>query len=273
MPNIHFYKMEGAGNDFIIIDNFEYGFSLEEIIQMTPKLCHRKFGVGADGLMALERPNKKGVDYTMVYRNADGSDAGMCGNGSRCLAVFASNRGFGRKMRFNVHDALYEASVDGEYAEITFPDVSSPHSINVDGQDLIQVYTGTEHVVRLSKKDELQDEDGLHSLGSSIRRKDEFLPNGTNVNFVYKQGEHDIHLQTYEKGVEGLTLACGTGAIASAIAAHHLAKEKDQSDYYKIKVKGGNLGVSFEFKHKSKTYKNVILKGPASFVFEGDVQI
>jgi diaminopimelate epimerase len=272
MPEVHFFKMQGAGNDFIVIDNFHYGLKLQQIIDAAPRLCNRRFGIGADGIMLLEKPQKPSVDFTMVYRNADGSDAGMCGNGSRCLAVFAARKGLGKKLRFNVHDATYEAEVDGDYAEISFPDVEAPIPVQSGDYQLLQVYTGTEHVVLLSEKQLLEDEEELHRRGIEIRTDSQFLPNGTNVNFLYRRHHDELKLQTFEKGVEGLTLACGTGAIASAVAAHH-AYEKDRHQEYKIKVKGGNLRVSFNFDAKKNRYRKVVLKGPASIVFDGHVQI
>ena len=270
---IHFHKMEGAGNDFIVIDNFEYNFSIEQIISMAPSLCDRKFGIGADGIMALHPPQQDGLDYTMIYRNADGSDAGMCGNGSRCLAVFAANKGLGTSLSFNVHDAIYKAEVNGEYASISFPDVQQPKQISVQQQDLIQVFTGTEHVVSMDTAELLENENELRKKGKSIRLDDTFSPNGTNVNFVCSHSDSKIQLQTFEKGVEDLTLACGTGAIAAAISSHHLHTPNSSSGDYTVQVKGGVLGISFNYDEQSKTYTNVYLNGPGTFVFEGYVEV
>lgn len=275
MTEIRFYKMEGAGNDFVVIDNRETQCSLDEIISFTPKLCDRRFGIGADGLLVLEHPQIEGVDYTMLYRNADGSDAGMCGNGSRCLALFAATHGFDTIQSFNVHHSNYEAEVDidSSTVSVSFPDVALPKIIQVDNQDLIQVYTGTEHVVQFVHKVYLNDETELVRTGSIIRNDKLLNPPGSNVNFVCSTGEQRIDLQTYERGVEGLTLACGTGAIASAIATHFHQETKSADFDYSINVKGGTLRVSFTFNQRERIYQNINLIGPATFVFEGKINV
>ena len=275
MTGIKFYKMEGAGNDFVIIDNRKTQFSLDEIIAFTPKLCDRRFGIGADGLIALENPQIDKVDYTMLYRNADGSDAGMCGNGSRCLALFATTHGFGTSLTFNVHDSIYSAEVDlnEQIVAVSFPDVQSPDSIQVKGNDLIQVYTGTEHVVKFVAANQLEDEELLIREGSEIRYDKSLNPPGTNVNFVCSRDNQSIELQTYERGVENLTLACGTGAIASAIATHFVLKPEGKLFNYSIKVKGGMLHVPFTFDEANAMYLNVKLVGAATFVFEGKIDV
>ena len=275
MREIRFFKMEGAGNDFVVIDNRETNFSLDEIIAFTPKLCDRKFGVGSDGLLALQNPQIEGVDYTMTYRNADGSDAGMCGNGSRCLALFAATHGFDTNQTFNVHNSIYKAKVDLHSNSVTvdFPDVSIPDNIQIENHSLVQVYTGTEHVVRFINSKELKNESGLVNTGSMIRNHDSLNPPGSNVNFVCKIKQFFLELQTYERGVENLTLACGTGAIASAIAEHYSSSQKLQTANYTIKVKGGELNVSFRYSELQEKYLDVKLSGPANFVFEGKINV
>lgn len=275
MADIVFYKMEGAGNDFVVIDNRETLFSLDDIVAFTPQLCDRRFGIGADGLLVLEHPQIEDVDYTMLYRNADGSDAGMCGNGSRCLALFAATHGFDTSQRFNVHQSIYEAEIDNDTSSVSvsFPDVELPKSVLVNNQDLVQVYTGTEHVVQFVHQKYLHDEKELTRVGSIIRNDTLLNPPGSNVNFVCSTGEQVIDLQTYERGVEGLTLACGTGAIASAIATHFHQDSKKREFDYSIKVKGGTLRVSFTFNQKEKNYQNIKLIGPATFVFEGKINV
>lgn len=275
MTGIKFYKMEGAGNDFVVIDNRELGFSLEEIISYTPKICDRKFGVGADGLLALENAQLPNVDYTMLYRNADGSDAGMCGNGSRCLTLFAATHGFETSQTFNVHDSIYKAEVDleSQSVSVSFPDVESPQNIILNGNDLVKIYTGTEHVVKFVSAVQLENEEVLIHEGSSLRYDDSLNPPGTNVNFVCSKNNQELELQTYERGVENLTLACGTGAIASAIATHSVMKPEGVNFEYTIKVKGGVLRVPFTFNKEKALYKNIKLIGPATFVFEGKINV
>ncbi len=177
---INFDKMEGAGNDFIVIDNRSNRFSLEEIITLTPKLCDRKFGIGADGVLVLENPKIPNVDYTMIYRNADGSDAGMCGNGSRCLALFAVTKGFNKQHSFNVHNAVYSAEVEitKQTVQVSFPDVEDPTEFTVLGHNLSQVYPETEHIVKFVTSEVLQNEDLLLNEGSSIRWDSTLNPPG-----------------------------------------------------------------------------------------------
>ncbi len=275
MARIKFHKMEGTGNDFVVIDNRDTKFTLDEIIAFTPKLCDRKFGIGADGLIALELPQRRGIDYTMTYRNADGSDAGMCGNGGRCLALFAASNGYALSQTFNVHNAVYKAEVDLEHnsVSVSFPDVNMPKEIELQQEPLIQLYTGTEHIVKFVDPEQLKLEKELIKKGSAIRHHNSFNPPGTNVNFICAKNGNTIHLQTYERGVENLTLACGTGAIASAIATHFKSKNKANDFEYEILVAGGTLTVSFSFNAASEKYTNIKLMGPAAFVFEGEIDV
>lgn len=279
MSSLQFYKMEGAGNDFVVFDNRDAGLSLEEIIAVTPDLCDRRFGIGADGVLVLEAPQKEDVDYTMIYRNADGSDAGMCGNGSRCLAMFAAHHGFGNKQIFNVHDAIYTAEVDKieQEVSVSFPDVMAPKKLQIDKKKYLQVYTGTEHIVSFEELDRLEEEESLVDEGRFIRTHPLLDPPGTNVNFVCIDEPQSIYLQTYERGVEDLTLACGTGALASAIGTHFIESglediEIDEYEYT-VNVKGGILTVSFRFDEESNTYTQLILAGPAHFVFQGTIDL
>ncbi|MFA5669279.1 MAG: diaminopimelate epimerase [Balneolaceae bacterium] len=275
MATISFTKMEGAGNDFIVIDNRAGLFTLAEIIEFTPKLCHRKFGIGADGILVLDNAQLPEVDYTMTYRNADGSDAGMCGNGSRCLALYAFVKGFNAKQLFNVHDKIYSALVNEAEStvKVSFPAVKAPKSLSILAQNYTQVYTGTEHLVQFVEKDILENEKLLFERGHSLRWHPELNPPGTNVNFVWATSDSHIHLETYERGVENLTLACGTGAIASAIATHHNKNLAGGWFDFQISVKGGDLKVSFEYDASSSEYNNVSLGGPAHFVFEGTIDV
>ncbi len=273
MMELNFYKMEGAGNDFVVIDNRELGLSLEEIISITPQLCDRKFGVGADGLLSLENPSLPNVDYTMLYRNADGSDAGMCGNGSRCLALFAANQGFNKDQRFNVHDAVYEATVDSnmEQVSVSFPDVIAPKKLKINKKNYLQVYTGTEHIVSFEEIEQLEIEEELVEEGSFIRNHPILNPPGTNVNFVCSNEDASLYLQTYERGVEDLTLACGTGAIASAIGTHFVESGDNGEFTFEVIVKGGTLSVQFSFDESTNTYTQIKLIGPARFVYSGTI--
>ena len=275
MKTLKFHKMQGTGNDFVVLDNRNLKLSENEIIRLTPQLCDRKYGIGADGLLQLEISQKKGVDFTMIYRNADGSDAGMCGNGARCLAMFAAHHGFKDRVSFNVHNAVYKATINKaeELVIVHFPDIEPPNWIEIDNHKLIQVYPNTEHVVCLTAKHALEEEQDLIDLGTTIRNADVLKPQGTNVNFVHIQQDNSILLQTYERGVENLTLACGTGAIASAIAVHFVSGSEAGESSIAVLVKGGELEVNFTFDSEFNSYKNVTLKGPARFVYEGTIHI
>ncbi|MBO6586707.1 MAG: diaminopimelate epimerase [Gracilimonas sp.] len=270
MKEITFHKMQGAGNDFVVIDNRKYGFALDQIIKITPKLCDRKFGIGGDGILVLQPAQKAEVDFTMIYRNADGSDAGMCGNGARCLVMFAFKNGFNATQTFNVHDNVYEAEVHADNSvSIHFPVHVQPERRTLNGYDLIKADAATEHLVTFIPQEKLEDEKELVSIGSELRYHPEVNPPGSNVNFVCAEDGESIHLQTYERGVEGLTLACGTGALASAIATHFHKQQQEKHATYTVKVKGGTLKASFDFNPDTTTYHQLILTGPAHFVFEG----
>src|SRR5699024_9939566 len=146
--HISFTKMQGAGNDFVVLNNLDRKFTRQELIELTPRLCDRKFGIGSDGLLALFPPEDEKDDYTMFYRNPDGSDAGMCGNGARCLALFAHTFGFDERQTFSVHDARYKAEItDSQSVRIHFPGETSIRQINLDDQAILKMHTGTEHIV------------------------------------------------------------------------------------------------------------------------------
>ncbi|RNC85590.1 MAG: diaminopimelate epimerase [Balneola sp.] len=275
MMELEFYKMEGAGNDFVVLDNRKLGLPLEEIIALSPQLCDRKFGIGADGLLALENSSLPDVDYTMIYRNADGSDAGMCGNGSRCLALFAAHNGFNKEQTFNVHEAIYKATVDieQEQVSVSFPDVIAPKKLNINKKNYLQVYTGTEHIISFEDLDRLEIEDELVEEGRFIRNHPVLNPPGTNVNFVCPNEDDSMYVQTYERGVEDLTLACGTGAIASAIGTHFMQEYNTGEFSFEVIVKGGTLSVHFSFDEATNTYSNIKLNGPARFVYAGIINL
>lgn len=269
---LKFTKMQGAGNDFVVFDNREYGLLLDEIISITPRLCHRRFGVGADGVLVLQPVDK--ADYRMIYRNADGSDAGMCGNGARCLASFAVRAGFERKLNFLVHGLNYKATVEEgeEFVHVEFPiDTVAGEPLNFFGRESLYVYSGTEHVVSWTEPELLENEDLLREQGSEIRYLKELFPRGTNVNFIHAESEEGpIIMKTYERGVEDLTLACGTGALASAVSHHSKTSRKSTGRYsYDVHCSGGLLKTSFAYDAESGLYNHLSLSGPVAFVFDG----
>lgn len=265
--------MEGAGNDFIVVDNRRNLLSLDEWIEATPKLCDRKFGIGADGLLLLNAPEMEGVDYTMIYRNADGSDAGMCGNGGRCIARFAAENGFPNQHQFNVHENIYTADVAENEVSIHFPISVQPNKITIGGVNYIKADAATEHLICFASLRQLKEEDELREKGRTIRMDKNVNPPGSNVNFVYAEKQDKIQVQTYERGVEDLTLACGTGALASAIATHFSYKKKPTHAEIMVQMKGGTLKASFDFDSQQYSYHNLILTGPANFVFKGSINI
>lgn len=273
---IEFTKMQAAGNDFILINNLDENLAPQKIINLAPELCDRHFGIGADGIIALQPPEIEDGDYTMFFRNADGSDAGMCGNGARCLALFAKQQGINNEnLKFNVHDKTYKASFAGEnQVEILFPVEVQVIEVQVDGETVFKTYTGTEHIVKQLPAKDLKNDELLVSQGSMLRNHAEFSPPGTNVNFIHGLSKNTLFLRTYERGVEGLTLACGTGAVASAIVWHYLqnkSKEKHHSTI--IQADGGTIQVGFNYNINDKKYSKITLSGEANFVFEGKYEI
>jgi|SRR5699024_6783671 len=270
ISTIPFKKMQGAGNDFVVLNNFDQKFSRPKLIELTPKICQRKFGVGSDGLLALDPPENKGDDYYMFYRNPDGSEAGMCGNGARCLAVFAYMNGFDKQQRFSINDTQYQASIeDRQTVRIKFPLSTAVEELEIEGQSMLQVYAGTEHIALSVARETLEKEKQLIQQGRKLRYHEAFKPKGTNVNFLFGIDKRNLQLQTYERGVENMTLACGTGAIASALAWHHLQVGEPGPSPFTVSVKGGELRVYFTFDAHNQRYEDIALEGPAQTVFEG----
>jgi diaminopimelate epimerase len=264
-----FTKMQGAGNDFVLFDNRTMKLNEEELSALAPSVCNRKFGVGADGIIALQFDETKQADLVMLYKNPDGSDAGMCGNGARCFALFAVTLGAPEQFSFRVHDKVYKADVEDERAIIEFPLETQVIEQSVADEAVLNVYTNTEHIVCPVQIRQLDSETELIQRGRHLRNHQDFSPKGTNVNFVAGIDKQKLSLQTYERGVENLTLACGTGAIASALGWHHLQQEPGGDFSYTVNVKGGTLLVHFSFSEENRSYQNIKLEGPAAFVFEG----
>jgi len=258
---IAFSKYEGAGNDFIVIDNRRGLFDPDP--RRIAALCDRHFGIGADGLMTLSGSDG-GYDCSMRYYNADGSPGEMCGNGARCFALFAEHSGIGgREKRFEASDGPHTALVrqtDGRSGEVEVGmiDVASI----VDGGGGWSLNTGVPHYVEFV--DDLATID-VAERGRPIRHDTARFPSGTNVDFVRIEGLGLLRMRTYERGVENETLACGTGATAAAIVANH-ALQPDVGDF-RIIVPGGTLRVNFV--RTGDRYTNIRLTGPARRVFEG----
>ncbi len=255
---IHFYKYQGTGNDFIMIDNRNSTFPKNDV-KLINKLCDRRFGIGADGLILLE--SSKINDFKMVYFNADGNESTMCGNGGRCIVAFAKKLSIIEdETTFNAIDGLHYASIKNNVVNLQMIDIET---INVFENHLF-LNTGSPHHV--SFNDSITNIN-IKELGAKIRYGAPYFKEGTNVNFAEQISDNSFKVRTYERGVEDETLACGTGVTAVAIAANKSNKTKANS--INIEVLGGNLEVSF--KREGNSYTNVFLKGPAEFVFEGNI--
>lgn len=259
---LKFYKYQGTGNDFIILDNRgkEYS-SLNTSLIHT--LCDRRYGIGADGLMLLNE--KKSYDFEMKYYNADGNESSMCGNGGRCLVKFAYHLGIHRSTyKFMATDGEHEAEIDtNETVSLKMKDVAGVKKFK--GDYLID--TGSPHYIKMVS--DVMDLD-VYKKGHEIRYSKDFEKEGINVNFVEQLGEEDkIIVRTYERGVEDETYSCGTGVTAAALICYH-----NENGFNEVEVKtlGGTLSVEFNRQEEGK-YSDVWLTGPAEKVFEGVIQI
>lgn len=254
-----FYKYQGTGNDFVMIDNRQDIFDKNNT-KLVHYLCDRRFGIGADGLILLE--NHLDLDFKMVYYNADGNQSSMCGNGGRCIVAFAKYLGIiDSKTSFEAIDGLHHAIVENDLVKLQMNDVDT---INKYESHLF-LDTGSPHHVQL--------EDGLNTLnvkgkGSDIRYGELYDEAGTNVNFVEKLNDDTFSVRTYERGVEDETFSCGTGVTAVALAMHH--QKETTHKLVNLKTVGGNLQVSFDI--KEKRYHNIWLIGPAKQVYKGEIE-
>lgn len=257
---IEFYKYQGTGNDFIIIDNREANIDPRDT-SLISHLCERKYGIGADGLILLEKSET--CDFSMRYFNSDGREASLCGNGSRCIVAFAHHLGI-------VSDQIHFTAIDGEHkayiknhhntlwVSLKMQDVDEIEA----GEDYCYLNTGSPHYVKFIDNPSNLD---TYSQGRAIRYNERFAGEGTNVNFVTLNKEN-ITVSTYERGVEDETLSCGTGVVASALSS--CLKEDGTSGSYRIKTKGGELLVRYK-RGKGNQFSDIWLEGPATLVFKG----
>jgi diaminopimelate epimerase len=257
---VEFFKYQGAGNDFVIFDNRSDYFPKENF-ELIKKVCDRRFGVGADGLMLLEKA--EGSDFRMLYFNADGFPGSMCGNGGRCLVYFAYTLGlFDRETTFQANGASYTAWMTNGKVSLKM--------LNVDHLEVSEGHvfldTGSPHHVQFEINLEELD---VYTRGRMIRYGDPYTDEGTNVNFVEQVDDTTFKVRTYERGVENETLSCGTGVTAVALASHYLGKTK--SEKVRIQTRGGDLEV--DFTHENGKFSNILLTGPATFVFKGTIAI
>lgn len=253
---IQFYKYQGTGNDFIILDNRDgkYNSLTDSAIET---MCHRKFGIGADGLMLLE--NADGFDFKMRYHNADGKEGSMCGNGGRCLVKFAHDHGIIKDAyHFIASDGPHDATIqENGLVRLKMKDVDN---VSVSTESSV-LNTGSPHYIHW-----VTDLDGfdVFNQGRNIRYNDVYKAEGINVNFVKKE-ENGIRVRTYERGVEDETLSCGTGVTAAAIASSGAMGQQ----HINVQVEGGALAVSFN-RIAEKHFTDVWLIGPATFVYSGN---
>ncbi len=256
-----FHKYQGTGNDFVMIDNREQFFP-KESVQLIEKLCDRRFGIGADGLILLEEDSD--TDFRMAYYNSDGNQSSMCGNGGRCLVAFAKSLGIIKDATtFIATDGLHHATIlENGFVSLQMKDVKE---VKIE-EEYVFLNTGSPHHITLVNDIENLE---VKTNGAAIRYSDLYGKAGSNVNFVSQLSENNFRLRTYERGVEDETLSCGTGATATAIAMYAIGKTNSKE--IAIDVEGGKLKVSFD--KTDNGFENVFLEGPATFVFQGEIEI
>ena len=255
MP-VNFFKYQATGNDFVIINNLNSFFNKNDT-KLIARLCDRRFGIGADGLILLE--SSSDFDFKMIYFNADGRESSMCGNGGRCIVAFARRLGMINDTTiFTAVDGPHEAKIEASQISLKMQDVKSIK--NKAGGIILD--TGSPHYVSMCK-----DLDNLNVQieGAKIRNASPFLEDGINVNFVDPIDSENFAIRTYERGVEGETLSCGTGATAVAIAMH--ASQKTNSNCITLQTQGGDLEV--QFRSKEASYVDIWLRGSVRYVYEG----
>ncbi len=263
MKNLTFYKYQGTGNDFVMIDN-RSGFFPKANVKLISYLCNRRFGIGGDGLILLE--NDATANFKMVYYNADGNESTMCGNGGRCIVAFAHFLEiFKKETTFNAIDGLHHATInDSGIVALQMIDVAKATIKKEAGFTFL--FTGSPHHVQVVEG--LKDFDVFEN-GKNIRYSELYAPGGTNVNFVERLTDDTFKIRTYERGVEDETLSCGTGATAVAIAMNFLGEAV--GDKINIQVEGGEVQVTFD--QNNEKYYNVMLTGLAKQVFKGELSV
>ena len=258
---MQFYKYQGTGNDFVMIDD-RGSEPLDLSTEQVNQLCDRKFGIGADGLILLENDVAPGVDCKMVYFNSDGNQGSMCGNGGRCLVAFAKQLGLiQNKAIFNAIDGLHLATItDDNQVKLQMQDVKT---IKEKG-DYTFLDTGSPHHVQLVENLATFD---VVKEGAKLRNG-LYGKQGSNINFVEANDNSSFKVRTYERGVEDETLSCGTGVTAVALAMHYT--KKADSNRVTLYVEGGTLEVEFEVYETG--YKKIFLSGPTEMVFKGEIE-
>ncbi len=258
---LRFTKMNGAGNDFVLLDNRQgsLGLTSAQIV----RLCDRHRGVGADGVLVLEKP-ANGADFRMRYYNADGGEAEMCGNGARCFARFADRTaGPLPQLSFETPAGLIGAEIKGDLVTLR---MSDPKDLQLEAAGASYVDTGVPHaVVRVARVDQVD----VRQDGAELRHSPRYAPRGANADFIEKLGERSIAIRTFERGVEDETLACGTGVVAGAIV---FAAQENIDGPIEVQVRGGET-LQVGFRREGEQFREVTLTGPADFAFEGTIDL
>lgn len=268
MIKLPFYKMSGSGNDFILIDNRDGILSGIDLKDLASKVCAHRYSVGGDGLILIEKSNV--ADFKCILYNADGSQAEMSGNGSRCAARFANLIGVAKKkMTFETGAGILRAEVDGSCVKVGFPsplDLKLNIKIDIKGEILDGhfVNSGVPHLVYVVEDLESVD---IIKIGRATRYHALFSPAGTNVDFIRLSDRNMIQIRTYERGVEDETLACGTGAVASAIIASLL---KGVTPPVTLKTRSGK-DLIVHFKRDGERFLDILLEGDAMVIYEGEM--
>lgn len=273
MMEFPFFKMSGSGNDFIFVDHRDVKWESWDLPKVARLLCRRRISIGADGLVLIVPPKDPANDFAWRFFNADGSEAEMCGNAARCAARFALMKGLvcSTSMRFETISGVIEARVEGDGARVRMGDPGQIRpqvtvSLPQGEAELVCVNTGVPHAVNF-----VEDLEGVQvvELGRLIRYHDAFAPRGTNVNFVQVVDKGTLRVRTYERGVEDETLACGTGAVASAVAAHLQGRVSPPVSV--ITRGGGVIRINFRCEQEGR-YQEVHLEGDARLIYGGVVK-
>jgi diaminopimelate epimerase len=269
MNPIPFYKMSGAGNDFIIIDNRNQIVADKDLSGFIASICRRKMSAGADGLILIEASDK--FDFRWRFFNSDGSKAEMCGNGARCAARFAHVTGIaGSTLSFETEAGVLSAQINEDRVKVKMPDPSDlklayPLKLSNRSLEISSINTGVPHAVVMVEQ--VADVDVV-TLGREIRLHQTFAPAGTNANFVQRSKGNAIEIRTYERGVEDETLACGTGAIAGAIISASRFKMNSPVD---VKTRSGEY-LTIYFSAKDGQFDDIYMEGGARIIYSGELQ-
>ncbi len=269
-----FYKFDGAGNDFILLDIRQHDPALTT--EQIARLCHRRFGIGADGLMTLG--NREGYDFEMRYYNSDGHLGSMCGNGGRCITAFAKMMGVKPKndesMQHSIHGIYHFSGYDGEHSSTIISWDGSKGIVRLKMRDISDIRpcldgwfldTGSPHYVQVVTKLGGYD---VFNKGRELRNRKDIFPEGTNVDFIEPQADGTLYVRTYERGVEDETYSCGTGVTASALV--YGTRIIDGTDQVKLYAPGGSFTVDFDAFGNGA--RDVFLIGPVSFNFRGEIE-